>query len=89
MILPGQALPYLSALWLSHIGPLLALVPHKAFSTHGPQQSPCLHGVWLGRWSAGCIAKLGGSMQPCRFDKLALSNAARQSSEEAVILALH
>lgn len=35
------------------------------------------------------LPNLEASMQPCRFDKLALSNAARPSSEEAVILALH
>jgi hypothetical protein len=54
MILPGQALSYLSALDASHIW----RTPAKAFT--GLSEAPCLHGVWLGRWSAGCIAKLGG-----------------------------
>lgn len=56
MILLGQALPYLSALdAFTHWTPA-----SKASHPRASAKPPCLHGVWLGRWSAGCIAKLGG-----------------------------
>lgn len=81
----GQALPYLSA--LSHIWTPASPGVHKAFTSTGLSEAHVCTEFGSAVGVQAALPNLEASMQPCRFDKLALSNAARQSSEKAVILA--